>query len=838
VQLPTPFTPSPLFVPGQWPREQSSVTPAEENAPTTTTGSSSFLITIGKWAATVAIANLLVLPVRIAQRFLRRQQIRVQPIVREDGARKKRIIDVGLAHEPATPSPIYSARAALARRFPNRRTELATLSSPDSWSPSPSPVQSYERQDAAQPAQSVAKSNLDAHLLPNGFVHAPLTTELRHAQLKPRIFARAGYGSVGKSTQVVNAPLPPRIFSGLGIDAHTVPRILVHPPNAPSYTRSFWGFSKNSNGAQALAAEDADTSVDDSDLSFTDVWSSNTPPRPTFETSSTFTNTSSQNLQVPKTTPVRRRRVDEALKISPNSHDNIIKRAPVTPMRKKLVKGQLGNYQGLRRPAISPTSNHTVPAPAVHIDQQTELKQKVYQTSVLKINATNIAHSAHKASEQYAKAREQEDADLRAADLARFNHVETIDQDLSWLSDAPDEEEEVPAQAPPAPATPLPLTKKTVTWAPNAGAKPFFCDEAICDMMDSTIESIVFTPRKSLADELAEADTSESEDDERDDAFFSQSPDKVSSTQSPQRGESAGFTGVPASTWEDSEDSLDESQISIELLEDLQEDWQKKMALAPTPPLPPPVKAFIAPLSSEEQEKLDAAAAATANGKHSDMWIVDEKLSARDFGTLLPSQFNGDPKAWLNDNIVNEYLGVLIAKMKAEAGFKGERGGPAPPVHAFSSFWYSTLKARPGGVARWAARFHLAGKQYLDANVLLYPICHKGHWRLLAVKPKERTIEYLDSLGWNGDEFIETMKEYLASELKEHYVEEEWTVLKKQRSSQQLNGSDCGVFTVLNSLALLRGEETNRVLACDGMLEARKRIAVTLMNGAPTTELE
>jgi Ulp1 family protease len=81
------------------------------------------------------------------------------------------------------------------------------------------------------------------------------------------------------------------------------------------------------------------------------------------------------------------------------------------------------------------------------------------------------------------------------------------------------------------------------------------------------------------------------------------------------------------------------------------------------------------------------------------------------------------------------------------------------------------------------------------------------------------------------------MKEYLAMELKELWNEDEWTVLQKQRSTRQLNGSDCGVFTVLNALALLRGEEFTKVLACDGMREARERIAATLMAGVPTTEL-
>jgi Ulp1 family protease len=264
---------------------------------------------------------------------------------------------------------------------------------------------------------------------------------------------------------------------------------------------------------------------------------------------------------------------------------------------------------------------------------------------------------------------------------------------------------------------------------------------------------------------------------------------------------------------------------------------QEKLALA-TPPLP--VKALVEPLSEQELEKLETAAEKTENGQIRDAQVVPEKfLTAHDFSTLLPTMFNGDPKAWLNDNIVNEYLGVLVADLKKKAGFEHKRGGPAPTVHAFSSFWYPTITDKKfPGVSRWAARFQLAGKQYLDADLLLYPICDGGHWRLLVVKPKERTIEYLDSLGWDGSKYIDKLKEYLGLELKEAWIEDEWTVLSKQRSTRQVNCSDCGVFAILNALALLRGEEFIKVLACDGMLDARERIATTLMAGVPTTEFD
>jgi Ulp1 family protease len=205
---------------------------------------------------------------------------------------------------------------------------------------------------------------------------------------------------------------------------------------------------------------------------------------------------------------------------------------------------------------------------------------------------------------------------------------------------------------------------------------------------------------------------------------------------------------------------------------------------------------------------------------------------------LLPSRFNGSAKAWLNDEIVNEYLSILVSHKKQAAGFVKKSGGPAPPVHAFSSHFFTSAAKGVKSVERWAGRVQLKGAQYLDADLILYPICDSSHWRLLAVKPKERVIEYLDSLGWGGEKYVGIIRNYLKQELGDLYVEDEWVVMEKQRSSKQLNGSDCGVFALLNALVLLRGDDTKKVISNHGMSEARERIAITLMAGRPTTEME
>jgi hypothetical protein len=756
VQLPSTSTPSTLRIPGQWPTSPDG----HIGAPTATIDHT-FLTTVSSWAGVVS-ANLLSIPTFLVQRFFRKEKVVVQPIVREDGARKKRIIDASPLQDPDTPTPAPRTRADIVRHgqgrgqgrlsfMPSSPTQSyqALESIPDIWSPCPSPIKS------ASPA---------------------LRQQIAH-------------------------------------DA------------CEDIQESFSDFDEDVGLDESSSEFDEDVGMDESSSNFDEVVDMGESEVEDHDDSLEFSFTNCLT-NTPTVSPVRQQASRNPEDLSPNTHYNIIRKASVTPMRKSLLKRQVVAQGAIPKPS-SPQANHTEPVTSVRLQEPTELQQKEYQASFLKKNAAVVAQEAQQSSERYkaqAEARQNSTTEVPAEDLLRFNYVETIDQDLSFLSDAPDYDEAAQILYSPSPS---PRKKRSVRWSSHANAKPFYCDEVIADMMDSTLETINFSPVKpSVSDEIPEDDTS-------DDDSKSSDQDVVASN------ESVGFTGVPDSTWDDSDDSLEESQISLELLADLQQDMQNKLALAPPPPPPaPPVKALVTPLSSEEQDKLDATIKKTDNGKISDMFVVEEKLYARDFATLLPSQFNGDPRAWLNDNIVNEYLAILTADMKKKAGFVHKKGGAAPPVHAFSSFWYPTMKSRAQGVARWAARFQLAGKQYLDADLIFYPICDAGHWRLLVVKPQERTIEYLDSLGWSGTKYVDKLKEYLATELDDLWNEDEWTVLEKQRSTRQVNGSDCGVFTVLNALALMRGEEYTKVLACDGMPDARERIATTLMAGVPTTELD
>ncbi|OCL07635.1 cysteine proteinase [Glonium stellatum] len=210
-----------------------------------------------------------------------------------------------------------------------------------------------------------------------------------------------------------------------------------------------------------------------------------------------------------------------------------------------------------------------------------------------------------------------------------------------------------------------------------------------------------------------------------------------------------------------------------------------------------------------------------------------------DFGTLLAKDFLGSDIGWLNDEIINAYLKLLVQREQEKRGYNKDSKA-APPVHAFPSQWHETVKKANSckAISRWTKRALLGGPQLLDASLVLFPICDGSHWTLLAIFPKDRKIEYLDSLYTHGeDRFIRWGRDWLKVELGELYVEDEWKVVIK-RSAKQDNGSDCGAFTSLNALALIRGMEPGEVVTHTNMKDARRQIAATLLQGGAHGEFD
>ncbi|XP_075412285.1 sentrin-specific protease 2 isoform X2 [Tenrec ecaudatus] len=143
---------------------------------------------------------------------------------------------------------------------------------------------------------------------------------------------------------------------------------------------------------------------------------------------------------------------------------------------------------------------------------------------------------------------------------------------------------------------------------------------------------------------------------------------------------------------------------------------------------------------------------------------------------------------WLNDEVINFYMNLLVERNK-------KQGYPA--LHAFSTFFYPKL--RSGGyqaVKRWTK-----GVSLFEQELILVPIHRKVHWSLVVIDLRKKCLKYLDSMGQKGHRICEILLQYLQDESKTKRNIDlnllEWThyTLKPHEIPQQLNGSDCGMFT-------------------------------------------
>ncbi|KAI9930291.1 hypothetical protein ASPWEDRAFT_170917 [Aspergillus wentii DTO 134E9] len=202
--------------------------------------------------------------------------------------------------------------------------------------------------------------------------------------------------------------------------------------------------------------------------------------------------------------------------------------------------------------------------------------------------------------------------------------------------------------------------------------------------------------------------------------------------------------------------------------------------------------------------------------------LSGDPLTKRDLSTCYTRM------DWLNDEVINAYLALIVDYLRRSHGNTGRRDKPR--FHAFNSFFFSNLRDKGySSVRRWASRAKIGGEDLLNVDTVFIPIHNSSHWTLVVVKPSERTIENFDSLGTLSSRHVALVKDWLRGELGSKYVEEEWTVLPSV-SPQQNNGSDCGVFLLSTAKAVAIGIEPLSYGAKDIPL-LRRKIVGEIMNG-------
>ncbi|KAJ0422919.1 hypothetical protein BJY00DRAFT_279093 [Aspergillus carlsbadensis] len=246
---------------------------------------------------------------------------------------------------------------------------------------------------------------------------------------------------------------------------------------------------------------------------------------------------------------------------------------------------------------------------------------------------------------------------------------------------------------------------------------------------------------------------------------------------------------------------------------------QKKLDEGPTRIRPQGTA--VRPLSEKWETRVDEAMRLPPNRKIATT-LSGDPLTKKDLETCFT------PLKWLNDEVINSYLALIIDYLRRAHGNAGRHDKPR--FHAFNSFFFSNLRDKGyESVRRWASRAKIGGENLLNVDTVFVPVHNNSHWTLIVVKPSDRTIENFDSLGSLSRRHIAIVKTWLRGELGEKFDEDEWTVLPSV-SPQQDNGSDCGVFLLSTAKAVALDIEPMSYGAENTTL-LRKKIVAELMNG-------
>ncbi|GFU32409.1 hypothetical protein NPIL_459761 [Nephila pilipes] len=144
---------------------------------------------------------------------------------------------------------------------------------------------------------------------------------------------------------------------------------------------------------------------------------------------------------------------------------------------------------------------------------------------------------------------------------------------------------------------------------------------------------------------------------------------------------------------------------------------------------------------------------------------------------------------WLNDCVINFYL-KLIKKRNDESL------GKLPAIYVCSSYFYTALKNKgEKHVMRWTRK-----QDIFKFDLMFVPLHFGVHWALCVIDFRFKTIKYYDSMHGVDDDCLKSLLRFLVAEMKGKKNEvldpDSYSLEIVKDIPQQMNGSDCGMFTL------------------------------------------
>ena len=234
------------------------------------------------------------------------------------------------------------------------------------------------------------------------------------------------------------------------------------------------------------------------------------------------------------------------------------------------------------------------------------------------------------------------------------------------------------------------------------------------------------------------------------------------------------------------------------------------------------IKDSILPLIEDEEIELPALT--------DDQIRIMKKAFSGDPNEVLTKKFNLNVNRrdiqtlaglnWLNDNVINFYMNLII-----------ERGTDSkwPRAYAMNTFFYQKLSTSgPESLKRWTRKVDLFSYEFICVPI------HLGmHWCMAIINLKEQTIKYYDSMGKSNNQCLNALRGYLEFEhmdkKKEAFSTRDFVLENVQDIPQQMNGSDCGMFSC--TFAEFATRKAKFTFQQEDMPYLRKKMVVEILTG-------
>ncbi|OQU90458.1 hypothetical protein SORBI_3002G413600 [Sorghum bicolor] len=186
----------------------------------------------------------------------------------------------------------------------------------------------------------------------------------------------------------------------------------------------------------------------------------------------------------------------------------------------------------------------------------------------------------------------------------------------------------------------------------------------------------------------------------------------------------------------------------------LQESGIEKLRLAELPgPLDTTPKEDLSelftPLSDKEEREVNTL---LYNRNHSDKVVVIHEPSNIEITNDKLQCLR--PRGWLNDEVINLYIELLKEREQREHN-------RFLKCHFFNTFFYKKLTCGIAGydyqsVRRWTM-FKRLGYELVECEKIFVPVHRNVHWCLVVINMKDKTLQYLDSLGGLGHDVLKVL---------------------------------------------------------------------------------